>query len=46
MIYKSPITPKIRSIKKILSFGILNKFRKGVMITRVNPITLLIKNRG
>ena len=29
-----------------MNFGTLNKFRKGVMIINVNPITLLIKNRG
>ena len=46
MIYRSPIIPKTRSIKKNRSFGILNKFRRGVIIIKVNPITLLIKNRG
>ena len=33
-------------IKKRRSFGILNKFLKGVMIIRINPAKLLIKNRG
>ena len=31
---------------KIRNFLILNKFRKGVKITRINPAILLIKNRG
>jgi hypothetical protein len=38
-------------IKKIIgiikrNFLILNKFRIGVIITRIKPIKLLIKNRG
>ena len=36
--------PKI--IKPIRDFGFLNKFRKGVKITKIKPIKLLIKNRG
>lgn len=28
------------------NFGILNKFLNGVNIIKINPITLLIKNRG
>ena len=37
----------IRKItKKIRNFGILNKFLKGVKITKIKPVTLLIKNRG
>ena len=31
---------------KIRNRGILNKFRKGATITKINPIKLLIKNRG
>ena len=41
-----PIIPKIMIIIKIRNFGILNRFRKGAIIISVNPITLLIKNRG
>lgn len=44
--YSNPnvnISPKIKIIR---SLGILNKFRKGVIITRIKPIKLLIKNRG
>ena len=33
-------------IKKIRSFGILNKFRKGVTIIKIKPSKLLIKNLG
>ena len=33
-------------IKTNLNFGILNKFRKGVRITKIRPIKLLIKKRG
>ena len=33
-------------IKKIRNFGILNKFFTGAKITKINPIKLLIKNRG
>ena len=32
--------------KRIRSFGTLNKFLNGAKITRINPATLLIKNRG
>jgi len=34
------------TIKNTRNFGILNKFLKGVKITKINPVTLLIKNRG
>ena len=44
--YKSAIIPKTKIIRKIRSFGTLNKFRKGVIITKASPSTLLIKNRG
>ena len=44
--YKNPINPITKRITKILSFGILNKLRNGVIIIRANPITLLIKNLG
>ena len=33
-------------IKKIRDWGFLNKFLNGVRITNINPIKLLIKNRG
>jgi len=33
-------------IKKIRSFGILNKFLNGVKMIKINPTKLLIKNRG
>jgi hypothetical protein len=44
--YRPPIIPKIRITKKIRNLGTLNKFRKGAMITKADPITLVIKNRG
>ena len=34
------------TIKNTRSFEFLNKFLKGVKITRINPIKLLTKNRG
>ena len=34
------------TIKKIRNLGILNKFLNGVKITKINPVTLLIKKRG
>jgi hypothetical protein len=36
----------IETIKKIRNFGILNKFLKGVRITKIKPTKLLIKNLG
>lgn len=33
-------------IKNIRNFDVLNKLLKGVKITKINPIRLLIKNRG
>ena len=44
--YIIKIIKMIEIIKKSLSFGILNKFRKGVRITKIKPIKLLTKNRG
>ena len=38
------ITVKISTTTRDLGF--LNKFRNGVSITKINPIKLLIKNRG
>ena len=42
------IAMKIKIVKKSTnrSFGILSKFLKGVKITRIKPIKLLIKKRG
>lgn len=37
---------KINKTKKIRNFFILNKDLNGVSITKTNPVTLLIKNRG
>ena len=36
----------IKIIKNIRNLGILNKFRRGVKITRIRPAKLLIKNLG
>ena len=36
----------INIIKNIRSLEFLNKFLKGVKIIKINPIKLLIKNRG
>ena len=33
-------------IKKMRSFGILNKFLTGPKITKIDPVKLLIKNLG
>ena len=33
-------------VKKIRSFGILNKFLSGAKITKIKPAKLLTKNRG
>ena len=42
-----PISIKIiEIIKKIRNLGILNKFLKGVRITKIKPTKLLIKNLG
>ena len=43
---KSAIITNINSIKKNRNLGILNKFRKGDRIIKINPIKLLIKNLG
>ena len=37
---------RIKRIKKLRNFGILNKFLKGVIMTKISPIELLIKNFG
>ncbi len=37
---------KLNKIKNQRSFGVLNKFLKGVNITNISPTILLIKNRG
>jgi hypothetical protein len=44
--YKLTKNTIINKIKNIRSLGILNKFLKGVNITNISPVTLLIKNRG
>jgi hypothetical protein len=36
----------VNKITTIRDLGFLNKFRKGVKITKINPTKLLIKNRG
>ena len=42
-----PVKKRTRNtIKKIRNLGILNKFLNGVKITKISPVTLLIKNRG
>jgi hypothetical protein len=37
---------KMNKNKKIRNFFILNKDLNGVSITKINPVKLLIKNRG
>ena len=44
--YRSNINKKNEIIKIIRNFGILNKLRNGVKITKIKPTKLLIKNRG
>lgn len=44
--YRSNINKKNEIIKIIRNFGILNKLRNGVKITKIRPTKLLIKNRG
>ena len=44
--YKLKQNVTVIRIKKIRNFGTLNKFLKGVNIIKINPVTLLIKNRG
>mgnify|MGYP001107072126 CR=1 FL=1 len=46
MKYKPTQNDKINKIKNIRNLGILNKFLSGVSIIKINPVTLLIKNRG
>ena len=45
-VYKRSKIIKIDRIKIIRNLGILNKFRKGAKITKMEPTKLLIKNRG
>ena len=44
--YKAIRKIKKNKTTKIRNLRILNKFLKGVRITKTNPVTLLIKNRG
>jgi hypothetical protein len=44
--YKLRIKIKLNKIKNQRNLGVLNKFLKGVNIISINPIILLIKNRG
>jgi hypothetical protein len=46
ILYKININIKLNKIKNQRNLGILNKFLKGVNIININPIMLLIKNRG
>ncbi len=46
MKYKPEIKTKLKEIKNKRNLGVLNKFIKGVNIISINPIILLIKNRG
>ncbi len=46
MKYKTEIKTKLNEIKNKRHLGVLNKFLKGVNIIIINPIILLIKNRG
>ena len=46
ILYKVIKNNKRNIIKNIRNLGVLNKLRKGVMITKTNPIKLLIKKRG
>ena len=44
--YKLKQIINIKKNRRIRNFGFLNEFLKGVNIININPITLLIKNRG
>ena len=44
--YKLIIKVKLNKIKNQRNLVVLNKFLKGVNIININPIILLIKNRG
>ena len=44
--YKLTIKIKLNKITNQRNFGVLNKFLKGVMIIKIKPATLLIKNPG
>ena len=44
--YNSKPNTKQLTNKKARNFGTLNKFLSGDIITRIDPVTLLIKKRG
>ena len=44
--YRLTIKVKLNKIKNQRNLVVLNKFLKGVNIININPIILLIKNRG
>ena len=46
MKYRLRIKTKLNTIKNRRNLGVLNRFLKGVNIIKINPIILLIKNRG
>ena len=46
MIYKISKTKIIKKSITIRNFGILNSFLKGVKITKINPVKLLMKKPG
>ena len=46
MKYRLRIKTKLNTIKNRRNLGVLNRFLKGVNIININPIILLIKNRG
>ena len=46
ILYKKVIINKKKRIEIKRNFGIFNKFVKGVNIIKINPVILLIKNRG
>ena len=46
IVYKSTITNKKDTIKRMRNLGTLNKFLNGAKITKIKPTKLLIKNRG
>ena len=46
ILYKLISNNSDKNNKKILSLGVFNKVLNGVKIIRINPIKLLIKNRG
>ena len=46
IMYKLTTKVKLNKIKNQRNLVVLNKFLKGVNIININPIILLIKNRG